>query len=450
MYSEQIPHPEEVPILPPPHVSFGDHGEVAHGVPREMPKQEPISGKEGSFQMRGSEIPQESRTLFQEGNMRLLMLELFGLTSKVSTALGSAKAVPYLNLLAAPTYLKQSSQKAYERFRVMHDAIEVGQKADSFFWATQGFDLAGSSLSSIAKTAKGTLQLAGAMEKAVVAMIFAFILPIILIVVGVIGGVANALSISRNAKALKQFNEKSKDVKHDLNAIVTTLDYLQGPMHNVTREDLHAEKAVQTKLRVECKNFKEAHFTNGTRFKAIQERIDRLDARAKIKMAPEKLKKIPGWEDLFQMVRGLEGLYQELLLSKYGDESKLVDRLISFYEQLEMSRLNHNEILLKLLRTNKEELLSLKREGRQIVELAKSEIHRTLFYNALFLLMAVMILTDGMLFLTDPHHLYVANGLSIASCVLDIAYLLFDKKISSEQFLELERFFKILPQKAEE
>src|ERR1700722_2600694 len=162
MYSDHIPYPDEVPILAPPTVSFlnkhkGD-GDGEHHL-QGVAKQKTVTSREGSSQTRASEIPQEARTLFQDWDVRLFMLELFGLTSKVSDALGAAESVPYFSLFSAPTYLRHSSKKAYDRFRVMHDAIEVGKTADALFWAAKGSDTAGTATGSLGKTTAGVLQL---------------------------------------------------------------------------------------------------------------------------------------------------------------------------------------------------------------------------------------------------------------------------------------------------
>lgn len=420
----------------------------ASQVLKDSPKKKSSKLRTIHSKARVSAVPTGICSLFKDAPTMLMMLELFGVTSRVCQDLGTegAEVVPYLSMLSAPTYLYHASQKAHARLSLMVDAIKVGRVADAFFWGGRGIASAGSAVGNVAKSFSGSIQLAGLTGNVVLGLIFAHIIPTVLVIVGAIGGIAQIGALWRNAQAIQEF-EKKVETK----PLYDILEYLRGSKEVVEKEDYDTDKAaletLNTKRRLNHANFLTAHFTCDHRYDLLQQHINDYHALGhaserlqQAKTSPQHIERL---KKCINMLSQTSDLYTRLITQADHLEGN-INNLLSLYAQLE--DLDLDDTLRQMVAQNKEQLLSdlAKVSAGDVIDRARSEMHRSLLYNALFLLMTLLVLTDGALGLISPNFSHIVRILAITSSVLDISCILFDKSVTQDQFLKLEKWLGTL------
>lgn len=373
--------------------------------------------------------------------MMLVILDLFGATSKAATLLGErgAQLVPCLNLFAAPTYLYHAASKAYTRFSLMVSAFKVGRVADGFFWGARGMDSLCTAVGTISKSTSGVCQLLGWGTQATFGLIFAVILPIVMLILGTIGGIAQGVLLWKNYQGLKHFNETRGE--GSLKSLVETLNYLQGPRQSVLKADLGTDQAAQ-------KCFHEVgeqthictHFSSEERYESLSAKLDAL--RASLSTQKQLLQtKESSFNQAMAGFEQVQGIFERLLEAKPGEEFSLIEEMKALYDKLlDMPHLPGE--LKALIEKNRAELTAVIREGNALVQMSRSDMERALCYNALFLLLSLIFVTNGILMLASPEHAAIASYMAIGSALLEIGYVLFDKTVSMEQFDELRKLMQ--------
>lgn len=388
-------------------------------------------------------LPASSLSTFAHNSTFPILLELLCITSKVGTILKTegyselAGAIPVLNMITAPIFLVQSLDKAKERLKLMIEAIIVMRFSDAFFWGTKLSESASFALGSTVKGAFALTALGLLPAKIVASTIFTFILPLMSVLTGSLGMGSHALSLWKSAHILKTIEERRE--KSDLNGIIDLLDYLQGP--HPSKEDSYSANAI---AHLEEKNFLSAHATSKARFHAIEQKIKGIDFASKLKAARAALSDLVNDEKMKSAevnLKDLHALYGRLVLSSPAEALREIEPMIALFERFE------NTPVQEIARKHKESLYSIRRqierEGVEILDEAISEIHRVLFYEALILLLMSLIVTANAIGILYPNSVVLTTSIYIGTSVLFIARDIFDDKISSEEFMELEKFFDL-------
>lgn len=384
------------------------------------------------LQVQAHSLPSKIVQFFSESKTMLGLLELLGITSKSCSLIGGDgnSAIPYLGLFSSPTYLYHSASKAYERFKIMTDAILVKRVSDAFFWAAKGLDSTGTSIGIVTKTSSSVLTLLGFSTFAVFGLMFTLIMPILLTVLGALGGIAIGCSLWKNARAIKHYES--------LKELSDTLEYLQGPKLRLEKEDSDTDKAAKERLhRLETNNFESVHFSSDPRSLYIKQKLDKIQTTiASQKEFAIKMKE--ELRDVFLSMKDMEEIFQRILTMKEGDEFKLIEDMHYLYDKLAANH-NLNEELRFMMNENRKELRRTLALARKTSFEAGSDMHRVLCYNALFLLMSVIMVADGILILVAPQHAAISSCICIGVSILDLGFIIFDKNVEIEQFHRLKQ-----------
>ena len=380
------------------------------------------------------QITKDGLAVMQDAKWMGLIVNNFTIIARVCTLIGQStgQVVPYLNIATTPFYLYPTIKSSSDRFKLFKSAIKSSQITEGFFWAGRGFGSVGLAIGNLIKPFAGGAQIAGWHSIPAVSTFFILVIPVLLIVLSAIGGAIEMWATERNARAYKDFEQKTSKVNENLEELDQLLNELCGPQPGAYGEQMD-------KYTLDLKYFNETHFTNDMRRERIQSRIETLldqpQRRAKIL---NEMKKLQG-------LMGEVHLLSEELMDPLSSDFKNLDTLIELYDKLLPTE---DENLKTVIGESLKELQGLKenllQEGKEILSATKSEMHRILLQNAVMLLIVVLGLTAGILFLLPPPCPIAASILVIASAVFASANILFDKTVSQERFLALGRYLRTI------
>ncbi|NGX61202.1 MAG: hypothetical protein K940chlam9_00685, partial [Chlamydiae bacterium] len=430
----------------------------------------------GPFKIRVKKIPKMAWKICKDSNWMLLMVEFFGIAGKACSLVGksTAKYIPFLGIVSAPFYLFHSVRFAKQRLEMMRVAYRASKIADAFFWGTRAIGDLGTAISDIVKPFAGGLQIAKAsIQSPAVACLFNLILPVVLIVLGAVGGLSEGWALLRSGKALHKFNKLASNQDEPLHQVGELIAYLERPPHEVSissDEDTLARK-----------QYDEYHYTGPDRKKAIETRFTSLkevhdiqqirslyekvvakevkDFVTPLLEGKEKVLHKEGLIDILSVLKEIDILYGDLTGDQI-EEIESIETLASLSGKL-LTLFNtmkdhpkwdaeYNQILpvIKSLEENLGALQEMKEtllaEGGELLDHVKSEIHRNILYHFAFVLMSAMTLSAGILFLLSNQYHVVAACMALTSSALGVTYVLFDKFVSQEKFLQMERFLKTI------
>lgn len=340
----------------------------------------------------------------------------------------------------------------------------------------------GGAISDVLKPLAGGFTLFGLTHIPAIGILFSLVLPIILILFSVIGGASDGWAMVRSIKALREYKKQMQGLDGSLEGLEALLVSLQGPVKTESNEDY---------FDLEKTHFFENHFSNAKRMEAIQKKIANiLKNNELLEISPfrhelfspatrlfiesvlqnHKKKNDPHQAELAninQLFQKIDRLFASLL-DPNASSFKSTDIILELYETL--IRLfedsdskygkaweGHQELIASIITELKEgqhKVLSLKNskyeEGKELIDLIHSECHRHLVQHGVSLLIALLIFSAGVLFLMPSSYHVVASGISLASSVLSMVMILFDKTVSQEKFKDLEAFLHLLKLRREE
>ncbi len=480
MASESIHPSEESFILPPSLRLQPEEGMTPH-----FSKEPPIlppPEKSASLWRRVTDIPKGVLEICRDSQWTQLLTEMMGLAAQICETQGghAHEAIPFLAALVAPFSLPNALRSAYERLRMVKAAAKTQYYAQMLFWGARAIDCLGAVVGNVSKSLVGGFNILG-VGSYVSGVLFTLIFPIILVIVGAIAGIAQGCFLWKNARALKNLNEKERLADQNLKVLVELLDYVQGPKAALQKEGENVDHLAQERLMVEQQIYQDSHFSNETRMQAMQKRIEALltehdiheivSLREKIltlettHTIQNKLKEAggslqpdstnPQTCEALSLLKEIESLYGKLLESDH--EISTMDEMISFYEKMpslfsqpslqtywDKDRLCIDQLQSDLGRSQ-QELVRMRQTyvstGKEAISHMRSELHRTLLVNATLLLIAALVFTSGVLSLSSSKYHLVTSVLSFSSTGLGVACLLLDKHISHDQFHRLQAFF---------
>lgn len=429
-----------------------------------------------SWKGKATKISTKGRDFFADGQNMQLIVEFFSISSQICSIAHSAlsHAIPYLHIVSSPFYLYQAVLLAKSRFKLMIQAHRVSQVADVFFWGGKGIEAIGSALGDLVKPLNGGFQLTGLTQVTLIGILFSFVIPIVLMVCGAVGGITQTWALIRTNKVLREFNEKVEGRGDSLEGIAELLIFLQGAQAPLSHGDKEADRLAQAQFELDREHFNENHFSKDVRQGAIRAKISAKLGELKavkegipgVKMVvpligkmKEKLSREKDMEEAISLIQRIEKLCGDLLLNEEGAEFKWIDQTATLYGQLKrlldeeqyLSVWNENNSLrvglLEDVNKGLEALESLRPEGNEIIDTVRAEIHRQIGKHVIAILLGAMVFTAGVLFLLSSNYQMAATYLSLASGVLTVAAIIFDKKISEERFLQIERYFASLRHK---
>lgn len=419
-------------------------------------------GGRAPFLSRIKEIPKNCLEVFRDEQWMSVAVSFFGVTLSSFEIIGNPLTpyVPYLNILSSPFYLYHAIKISKDRFRMMVYAAQTSRIADMFFWMSRGTEMLGTTISNITKPFSSGFTLGGLTAHHIgVGIIFTFILPIILIAFGTIGGFSRGWALARTYQVLKEFNQETNREAENkpLACLTNTLEYLLGSKIEQTNPKIYE---------LETRRFNENHFTSDQRKEAIQKRVQNLMDReiqpmrsfiqqmgspsiegiASQLLKQLQTKAIDESDEINEcslLLEEIQGLCQKLILGATSELS-LVDETLNIYGRI-LNQIEGGTELYEEVREKRAELLRIKKEilkeESEIVGMVRSEIHRKLCYHAFFISAALITLIAGVLLLTPYLHAF-GYGLVITTGVMNILYVLFDKYVSHESFYKMDRYLQ--------
>lgn len=378
-------------------------------------------------------LPNRFFAIFKDEEAMRGVIETFNVAIRSFQLAGNilGEYVPYLNIASSPFYLYHAVLDSKDNLRFARTAARTRQVADFFFWFSRGINSIGTALSDLIKPFAGGAELAGLTTKNLaVKLAFSWVIPIILIVCGAIGGIAKTWAFIRTKRDLKLFNEKNAEQDGTIHKLKEMLTYLNGP-HEGT--DLEKER------------FRENHFTSQKRQESVLQQVANLHQKPGLRNVRLKIYRLAALPENVSI-----NLIQDSqrLLNKVQNEENtsldLLDETLGIYERL-LAEMDENHDLYGEISDKKEELRVLKEEilhkGKAIIGIVKSEIYRRLLYHSLFILMAVLTVTAGILIL-QGHYARAGYILSIVGSGINISYVIFEKSVSQESFYKLYHYLE--------
>lgn len=432
-----------------------------------------------SWHARASKIPMKCRDFFLDAQNMQLIVEFFSIASQVCRLANSSmsQAIPYLNIVSSPFYLYHAVSMAKNRFELMIQACRVSKIAEIFFWAGRGVDAIGSTLSDVVKPLGSGIQLLGFDHIPAIGVLFSFVIPIVLMVCGTIGGVTETWALIRAGKTLHQFNEKVHGNEKTLEGLAELLVYLQGPQPAQTMEGEEVDKKVHAQFELDKRRFNDTHFSSDARREAVQakiyarlhqvrsmkERVLSDEVKGTVSLIFKDFEQAKasykGMQAAVKLIEEIEELYGLLLLNEEGSEFRWINDTKRLYEKF-LSLLTEErytpvwgdnqalrDMLLMDVNNGLEALQGLELDGKEIIDTVRSEIHRLICTHAISILLGVMAFTAGILYLISADYQMIATYLSLASNIVAVSSILFNKFVSQERFLMIDRHLLSLKDK---
>lgn len=397
------------------------------------PLQEEAENEHPAFQ--AVPIPIGTTSLFYDPLRMLFLLQTWGIASRVCTLLqgSSASTVPYLGILAAPTFLYHAAQRTSHRLGVMICAVSTGRLADAFFWGGRAADSLGTAVGTSNRTFSGIMRTSGLAEKMLTGLLFTAILPILLVVLGVMGTVSQAGGLWRSRSALRAFDEKASG--DDERACARFLNFLHE--HNVLTTTI-APTAAQ---KVEIQNFKQHHFTNDQRGAQILQKVATLlnTTQRKLLSPLAQLQKAQEVCTEAKIVHRITTLLEnaqnastpEDFLAMLSEMSALYGALADHIPDAALMKEKRAEV-----RACRDWVLQ---EGSVIKEEMRAEIHRAILYHAIFFIAAALFLAEGILLMQNPTALTTNLPVGLTACILEAGVIIFERTVSKEDFMRMKR-----------
>lgn len=365
--------------------------------------------------------------LCTDSDLALTLLEATGITATVCNEIGAdaTAAVPFLGLIAAPLYLHHAVKSAYERLKLMVEAIKTKNVASAVFWAGRGLDAFGTALGNTSKTVAAALDLAKLGSHAVAALLMLKVIPISLIVIGAISWIFEAWALVRSVKALSEFNHRAASADEDLEKLADLFKFLRGPKPE-------ASELVQTE-------FQGNFFSKDHRVVEIKQRIEDLFSHQELKLAETMRNAIYNrvdtqFADDLESIGIISGVMESL--SQGEDEVRLLHRLLALKEAHPNWLTTQQWAQLEQLRQKVLEA------GNEITETMRSEIHRVVFYSTLSVLLSMLSVVSGSMVMIDPSTQSISTFMSISGGAINMSSLIFDKAVDQKSFHRMSSRFR--------
>lgn len=387
-----------------------------------------------------------------------LVIEGAGIFSKACEFLGPGhsvkivEALPFINLIGIPFYLYHSLKEAKDDAGLTLAALRTRHLGDGFFWGMKTVDALGNTLENLIKGYLGGIQISGLAQTTLLGLSFTVVIPVALIISSSIGAVSEGIALVRSIRALGRFNSQSKQSLIETTAMRALLGKLATSHDN----------------KVDNANFLLAERTSEKRNESIKKEAKRLLEQGVVEKIETHLRALKGREGFEERIATLERartLYQKIRTLPAGTEGQAIGEALELYRLLQCDPAFKGSELAGVAQAQEKELRKLLAPLEALHDRALSEIHRAILSHAVLLLISLLVIASGVLYFSaqPPNgHTNVlstsdmqsakeytldANILSLVSSVLSLAYLIFDKQLSSETFIKFERAVRLLPKR---
>ncbi len=385
------------------------------------------------------------------------IIEILAGAQKICVLVGTVEGsgdIPYLSLIASPFHLLFAAKQSYSRFKVLLTAFKARDVVSVFFLGLMSIDSLGSAFGAVSRTFFGGAQFTGIKNYPIFPVIFTKVLPVVMIVFGAIGAIADSWSLCKNIGALRALNKKAEGSDRSFNLLLEALEYLKGPVEEtVEGEAPNLRKMAQHK--VDRWFFESNHSTSDARFAHLKERID----------AFLEDNSLLGITDLQQQVNRAVAPFKDSSKST-ENLKKLHDEIVALHQELTNSLEENPALAIKKTRTLLNKVSKLAQEeqfkdfrdplnlaikdfetlegdlkiAEELMQIGRGELHRKLLYRCIGILTSLMSLTAGILIIIEPNEFILqATILSLATSGINVGKYAFDKTISQEWYAKFER-----------
>ena len=371
------------------------------------------------------------KNFINDKQLMLFLVLFFGVATQAFSLGGGATAgyIPYLSIASSPIYLIHAMRSTIKNFKMAGEAGKTKRVADGVFYLILGLSSFGTAFGDVIKPLTSGVQLAGISHRAMCALIFGKILPIVMVAAGSISGLSAAAQLWRSQAELQKLKGKVQDP--DFDKLVDAFEFIRKERTSPVDEDKRVDLFVSD---------------NPLR----KELIDKRLAEHKFTYScPLKEMALPHDDETFaenqtDLLHQVQNLFRDLLNDdiKVGSLKSLVvniEKLMKEHSKLFAGQ--EIEAFKEALRKQKAEIDKLEDESLEVIEEVRAELHRKIAGHAIMLFLAVLTVTGGLITtLTIPHHKLVGGILIITGCTSGMGNVLFDRFVTHKQYLKMDKW----------
>lgn len=366
---------------------------------------------------------------FSDRQWMLFLCLFLGVTTQAFTLVGGAPAsyVPYVGLATSPLYLSHAIRSASSNFKLLGEAAKTRQVAKTVFYLLMAVSSFSSAFSNIIKPCDCGVELSGFSNYGACALVFGRILPILMMTLGSISAVAGIAELWRAQAELKALQKKTENAE---------LKQLESIFQEI--------KQVQKDLLSEDRRKEVFESENAKRQKEIQDRFGKHSFSYSCPLQDFVKPRFRNPKDENNDSAELLIKAQELFKAILQDEVHVKD-LKALMQSIENEMVKYEVIFQgeeianfkKALDEQKKEIEHLERSLSDV----NTEMRRKIMGHAIMLFLAILTVVGGIISMQQiPHHELVGSILIITGCLSGMGQILFDKTVTHEQYLKMDRW----------
>lgn len=335
-------------------------------------------------------------------------------------------AQPWLILVPTAFTFPHNILNAHDSLKSVREAVKVRRFSDAFFWGGASIKAVGSSTGDMSKLVVGCIQIAGLTTNTpAYSLIFNTITPVALLTFSTIGVVTETWAGARTFRELKKFNHQISTKNY------TFFNQLLG---------------IKNSSNLDQKNYIGTHFFNKSGYVSACEKLAASIENVKNVQLPNGVEKLSdrAYKFFQKQLQGVQNPQTSIWNEADINEAlQLYEELIQGYLHSEIFSAEEKKEIVGNLRAKKAEL---EKNRVNLLHLLQSEFHHRMLSISVGILSAFLGVTAGALALglmswsNSVDYQTLASGLALASASIDMAYILFEKAMTQDKFLKLEKY----------
>ncbi|NGX54087.1 MAG: hypothetical protein K1000chlam4_00810, partial [Chlamydiae bacterium] len=384
-----------------------------------------------------------------------------GVISKLGTVLG------FISIF----YLYHTSRDAYKKFKMAATAFKCGEYVASFYFVLGGSSRATFAGGIAAKPIKQAFVWAGMGANSTVKFVFSYATPLAFLVGSTMSGIRKTWEMTRTVKAYRNFKNHVFTRKDEgLAGVIRTLEEeLNAPEDNRGIDDKGRFIYKEWDKRI----FIEKRYTSTKRYEGlrddsialrlfmVEEMLTSLEEP--IEKLGAQLRYNPDFNDIATLYDQLKSLDSQLRTKSdhdkkhAGNDRVVIADSLKLYEEVMRQFGDPNSLFAVWAGVDKEKASvilgkleyaeqQLRPHAEYIQDRITSEMHRRIVYNAINLLMSVLMVVGNILIIVNAPLGGLVHGtlllgtiLTFSSAMVDSPYLIFNKLDREKGFRKVEK-----------
>lgn len=370
---------------------------------------------------------------YKDSKIMMIFFEVvYAIPARFGKVIDVTAHIPYVSLATVPLYFYHTATETVDRMKTVYAAIKVRRWSDAFYYFLGGSSRGAFATNIASKPVEQGFKCAGMGEDPVVNLVFKKVIPSVLFVTSALSGIRKVWDMTRTVKAYGRFKRDANEPRSLKKVFEIFEKHWDGP----SRADFENEIIYG----FETKTFRGSRSTSGKRYGRLKGEMDTLKMRTAY-LCLESFKEIEGvsedWRGKVQTLRG--HIEKSETMPAIYSEIKLFEELI---DEFSNSKDDKFKAVSERLEAKKSELEELVAQGDYVIDRMKSEMHRKIVYNALEIMMSILMISGGALALAGSP--VTGAYFTLGSAIIDTIYLVFDRIDDEDGFRKVESLFRSL------